>query len=66
MIRHCPGCGMDWRIAPVHAVSADGPGRPGLPSRGRTCGGNGAVYWADFVSCVHGAAAGPDISDRAA
>jgi hypothetical protein len=66
MIRHCPDCGTDRRFARVHAESADGPGLPRLPILGWACGGCGAAYWADFVSCVHGAAAGPDISDRAA
>lgn len=66
MIRHCPDCGTDRRFAPVHAESADGPGLPGLPGPGRARRGRGAAYWAAFVSCVHGAAAGPDISDRAA
>jgi len=66
MIRHCPGCGAERRFAPVHAESAGGQGRPGLPRSGRACAGHGAVYWVDFVSCVHGTAAGPDIRDRAA
>jgi hypothetical protein len=66
MIRHCPDCGADRRFAPVHAGSADRPGHPVLPCSGQICVGQGAVYRVDFVSCVHGAAAGPDIRDRAA
>jgi hypothetical protein len=58
MIRHCPGCGTDRRFAPVHAEYADG--------RERVRSGRSAAYWADFVTCVHGTAAGPDIRDRAA
>jgi hypothetical protein len=63
MIRHCPDCGTQRRFARVRAEDA---GCPGLPGLGRAGGCRGAVYWVDFVSCVHGTAAKPDIRDRAA
>jgi hypothetical protein len=66
MVRHYTDCGRGRRFAQVHADSADSSDVPGGRGPRRTRESSDAVYWADFVSCVHEPAAKPDIRDRAA